>query len=415
MTKETRETRATTRGSRAPKNTLKKRDKPAEFRTRSTSSRRRSTASAELVGTTSAPTRRRSTTSAPTKINTRDLTSKEKDKREEAEKAENAAKEAEIEKEKIAIAHAKIKAREFANDINTIVVAASTRMATAPTSATTPTSATPMRRQSTLIQDQKEEPLCIPYATSRAMVNIIFPQDKFDYLTPNDRLDIMDLIIPYLGLPPDNDLNFDGKLIPDFVDALIFELNELSKINNTPAIPNISMDGISVQGELPVNAVPALKKLLESQPFTDSDHNCTSPLWDGVYGDCYYFDKYIVVYVILPKKSSDFLYGLRYKSTDTDKKKYQSELIKLSKQNYDITYDAEKGIYYTKFIRDKRRMATVGHALVIKGYRLDPATGLITHLLVRNSWGDCEDPTIGGYWVPIEFFDKNTYAAFRFI
>ena len=402
--------------SRVAKKTLQK-AKPT-----TTSAPTRRTTSASTRRTTSASTRRTTTsrvTASDTKPKTRKLTSKEKEKeikKIKAEEEENAKKEeavlAIIAAEEAAIAQAQIQAPGVASNIASIVIAALKRAATT-------TSATPMHRMATLINDQTDQPLCIPYATSRAMVNIIFPEDTFSYLTPQDRLAMMEIIIPYLGLPPDSALNFDGKLIPDFLNALVFELNKI--LPNQ--IPNISMDGISVQGYLPKAAVPKLNKLLLDQTFTKSDNQCTSPLWTG-YGHCDYFNKYIVVYVILPKKSSDYLYGLRHNSND--KMKNQLELIALSKQNYDITYDDVRGLYSTKFLRDKRKTVTVGHALVIKGKRVATglithlqgkrvATGLITHLLVRNSWGDCEDPLTGGYWVPIEFFEKNTYAAFQFV
>jgi hypothetical protein len=304
------------------------------------------------------------------------------------------------EEEKKAILHAQAQAPSVAFDINEIVNAADIKHRTS-------TATKSMNKQSTLQNNQGDAPLCISYATSRAMVNIIFPEDTFYYLTPDDRLKIMKRIIPYLGLPPDIEINFDGKLIPEFLNKLVFELNQILKNK----ITNIGIHGTTVQGGLPETAVPILNELLSTQNAR-SDNQCTSPLWNGI-GDCFYFKNYIVVYVILPKKSSDYLYGLRHDSTD--KIINNLKLIALSNQMYDITYDEERGLYSTKFPRDKRKMVTVGHALVIKGYHLDPATRLITHLLVRNSWGDCEHPSIGGYWVPIEFFNKNTYAAFRFV
>jgi len=345
-------------------------------------------------------TRRSSTTSRVTpKPKTRNLTSKEKEiKKIKAEEDEiNNIKAA----ENLAITHAVNQAPIVADEINQIVQDAYIKHMTTTTATTTT-----LQRQSTLHQDQKEAPSCISFATSRTMVNIIFPENTFYYLTPDNRLAMMQKIIQYLNVPTNSEINFDGKLIPEFLNILVSELKHRMPISN------IGIFGTTVQGDLPETAVPILNELLDSQPITGSDNQCTSPLWTGA-GNCVYFNNYIVVYVILPKKSSDYLYGLRYNSTD--KMKYQLELIALSKQSYDITYDEVRGLYSTRFHSEKKKMATVGHALVIKGYRRDPATTLITHLLVRNSWGDCEDPIIGGYWVPIEFFNKNTYAAFRFV
>ena len=262
-----------------------------------------------------------------------------------------------------------------------------------------------IKRQMSIPKSQGNTSTCIQHSVGRTIAN-----ESFSNLTAIQKHKILEIIITYLTVPAP--MIFDGSLIPEFLNILQSKLGSNLQI----------VEGDYAIGNLPTkqSIYDLFNQYIEECRTTATVTRCSSPLWQGDH-DCYTFISYFVCYVLIPDTfNEDNMYTLGrlgYKNFERTRENTDAELI-AAQDDIGLVVES-KPIRYNKdgsyeAYRNKKWEPATGHALVIKGCSVD-SNNRVTHLLVRNSWDDWDNPNLGGSWVPYKFFFGYTYGIIRIV